>query len=146
MRFSRLLIPAQFIIFCAASSIAQAPASPQNRPSAPLKDQIPTPTYRLHSSSELQFLQGGAAPEQLQTSPNFKVPRLLDQPAPNRSMSPMTSRLGNPANLNQRCYTLRQYQFEQVDPKSDVTRLKDYTACQPAGKIRLRGATVTPSH
>ena len=147
MGVSRSLIPALFLTCCAASSTAQSPAPPKIRFSTPpLKDQIPTPTYRLHSSSELQFLQGGAAPEQLQTSPNFKVPRLLDQPAPNRSMSLMTSHVGNPVNLNQRCYTLRQYQFEQVDPKSDVTRLKDYTACQPAGKIRLRGATVTPSH
>ena len=146
MRFSRLLIPAQFIIFCAASSIAQSPASSQNRSSAPLKDQIPTPTYRLHSSSELQFLQGGGPPEADQHSFKFRAPRLLDGSPTLRSGTALTSTLGDPVNLNQRCYTLRQYQFEQVDPKSDVTRLKDYTACQPAGKIRLRGATVAPSH
>ena len=40
----------------------------------------------------------------------------------------------------QRCYTVREYQFSQADSGSDVTTFKDYTACQPASGVRLKGA------
>ena len=42
----------------------------------------------------------------------------------------------------QRCYTVREYQFSQADSGSDVTTFKDYTACQPARGVRLKGATL----
>ena len=42
----------------------------------------------------------------------------------------------------QRCYTVREYQFSQADSGSDVTTFKDYTACQPASGVRLKGATL----
>jgi hypothetical protein len=42
----------------------------------------------------------------------------------------------------QRCYTVREYQFSQADSGSDVTTFKDYTACEPASGVRLKGATL----
>ena len=116
MRFSRLLIPALFVTLSAASGMAQSATS---RPEQTWPPQLPkgkVPIYRLHNNAQVTFLK------------------------------PDSPEVAGAVANSQRCYTLRQYQFEQVDPKSDVTRLKDYTACQPAGTIRLRGATVAPSH
>ncbi len=116
MGVSRSLIPSLTVILCAATCVAQSSAPQQERSSPPPLPRDTVPVYRLHDHAQVTFLKPDS-PE---------VAGVL-------------------ANNSQRCYTLRQYQFEQVDPQSDVTRLRDYTACQPAGKIRLRGAIVSPS-
>jgi len=115
MRFSRPLIPALFISLCASSVVAQSVPSQQQETTPPALPKAQVPVYRLHNHAEVTFLK------------------------------PDSPEIAGAVANSQRCYTLRQYQFEQVDPKSDVTRLKDYTACQPAGKIRLKGAIVNPS-
>jgi hypothetical protein len=140
MRFSRLLLSSLFVTLCAAPSVAQSAASPQDRfSSSPLLNGQ-APSYRLHSHSVVPFLKDGTALGEVQASPNFKVPNLMDQPAPSRSWTILTGKLSTPPPLSQRCYTLRQYQFEQVDPRSDATRFKDYSACQPSGQVHLKGA------
>jgi len=104
-----------FFIFCAASGTAQSVTSQQQETSPPALPKIQVPVYRLHSHPQMTLLK------------------------------PDSPEIAGAVAGSQRCYTLRQYQFEQVDPKSDVTRFKGYAACQAPGRIRLKGATVNPS-
>jgi hypothetical protein len=134
MGCSRLLISALFVSLCAAPGRSQDGFSP----SPVLKGQVPV--YRMHSRTELPFMQGGVATEPMQVSPD-----LLGQAAANRSWTVLTGKLTAPPLLSQRCYTLREYQFEQEDPRSDVTRLKNYSVCQPSGRVRLKVAIISPS-
>ena len=145
MRFSRLLLPSLLVILCAAPGVTQSVVSPQNRfSSSPLLNgQIPA--YSLHNRWVVPFLKGGSTPKKLQASPEIKVPNLLHQAATNRSVTVLTGKLNHPPTLAQRCYTLRQYQFEQEDPRSDATRFKDFSVCQPAATVHLKGATVSPT-
>ena len=136
MGCSRLLTSALFVSLCAAPGTAQDGFSP----SPALKGHVPVPVYRMHSRPEVPFMQGGVAIEPKQVSPD-----LLGGPAANRSWTVLTGKLTAPPLLSQRCYTLREYQFEQEDPRSDVTRLKNYSVCQPSGRVRLKGAIVSPS-
>ena len=41
---------------------------------------------------------------------------------------------------NDVCYTVREYTFTRDNPKSDATRIKDYSACSPASNFHLKAA------
>ena len=45
------------------------------------------------------------------------------------------------AHNDERCYAIRSYRFSRVAPESDATRLSGYSTCEPAGQVRLKGAT-----
>jgi hypothetical protein len=115
MRFSGPFIPALFLILCAAPCVAQRAAFPQEQTAKPALPKGNVPVYRLPSNAQVTFLK------------------------------PDSPRVANAPVDGQRCYALRQYQFEQVDPQSDVTRFKNYSACQSAGQYRLKGAIVVPA-
>jgi hypothetical protein len=45
------------------------------------------------------------------------------------------------AHNDERCYAIRGYRFSRVAPESDATRLVGSSTCEPAGQVRLKGAT-----
>jgi hypothetical protein len=45
------------------------------------------------------------------------------------------------AHNDERCYAIRDYRFSRVAPESDATRLVGSSTCEPAGQVRLKGAT-----
>jgi len=45
------------------------------------------------------------------------------------------------AHNDERCFAIRDYRFSRVAPESDATRLSGSSTCEPAGQVRLKGAT-----
>jgi hypothetical protein len=45
------------------------------------------------------------------------------------------------AHNDERCYAIRGYRFSRVAPESDATKLSGSSTCEPAGQVRLKGAT-----
>jgi hypothetical protein len=131
-------------------SVAPSPFAQYLSPGAVAKPKLPTlnlkgltlfsapsatlPGNRLQSDALKQALQA-ALPQLAVSAPdaNTEAVRSALRRAMTRSVLEAQA---------QRCYTVREYQFSQADSGSDVTTFKDYTACQPASGVRLKGATL----
>lgn len=79
------------------------------------------------------------------------VPNNVQAPVASAESSPSTTTLGEARlrflpRTEAVCLKLRTYVVQRVDPRSDVTRLRSYSTCQPAWKFETRNAVQHETH
>ena len=152
MRLPRFLSISLLISMGIAAGVAQSAQSPRyHTPTAlpnpfatqPLPgSRIPPPSFFAQNPNAKEGSIRGLNPRTLKR-PNPFVYRPNDLYAMEAPRGPVLLAIPEPqiAHNDERCYTIRDYQFSRVAPESDATRLVGSSTCEPAGQVRLKGAT-----
>jgi hypothetical protein len=152
MRLPRFLSISLLISIGIAPGVAQSVQSPRYHVPTALPNpfaaqplpgsRIPPMDFRALTPNAKEGSIRGLNPRTLKRLNPF-VSRPNDLYALEAPQGPVLLAIPEPqiAHNDERCYAIRGYRFSRVAPESDATRLVGSSTCEPAGQVRLKGAT-----